>query len=175
MRITCQRIGRPPISTSGLGIVWVCSRSRVPRPPQRMTTFGALTGRDYGPWRLRRLSSLPGEAGAQLARRPRRLVDDAARGPLEAAPLADRYAEHSAARVARRDRDPAGDPGDRGSRPGGRSGHLALRATVLVAGLLGDRLAVPADRGSLRLAGGAGGLGHLIRAFLALAHPEPSS
>ncbi len=43
MRITCQRIGRPPISTSGLGSVCVCSRSRVPRPPQRMTTGGLPT------------------------------------------------------------------------------------------------------------------------------------
>ena len=39
MRMTCQRIGRPPISTSGLGIDCVCSCRRVPRPPQRMTTF----------------------------------------------------------------------------------------------------------------------------------------
>src|SRR5829696_5369221 len=38
MRITCQRIGRPPISTSAFGIIWVCSRRRVPRPPQRITT-----------------------------------------------------------------------------------------------------------------------------------------
>ena len=45
MRITCQRIGRPPISTSGFGIVWVSSRSRVPRPPQRMTT-GSSIGRN---------------------------------------------------------------------------------------------------------------------------------
>ena len=29
--MTCQTIGRPPISTSGLGIDWVCSCSRVPR------------------------------------------------------------------------------------------------------------------------------------------------
>ena len=36
--MTCQRIGRPPISTSGLGIPGVCSCSRVPRPPHRMTT-----------------------------------------------------------------------------------------------------------------------------------------
>src|SRR5215216_4737040 len=38
MRITCQRIGRPPISTSAFGIDWVCSRRRVPCPPQRITT-----------------------------------------------------------------------------------------------------------------------------------------
>src|SRR5689334_17288194 len=38
MRITCQRIGLPPISTSGFGIACVCSWSRVPRPPQRIAT-----------------------------------------------------------------------------------------------------------------------------------------
>ena len=38
MRITCQRIGLPPISTSALGIEWVRSCSRVPRPPQRIAT-----------------------------------------------------------------------------------------------------------------------------------------
>src|SRR5215207_3220045 len=38
MRITCQRIGLPPISTSALGIACVCSWSLVPRPPQRMAT-----------------------------------------------------------------------------------------------------------------------------------------
>ena len=35
----CQRIGRPPISTIGLGRNSVSSRRRVPSPPQRMTTF----------------------------------------------------------------------------------------------------------------------------------------
>ena len=35
----CRRIGRPPISTSGLGRNSVSSRSRVPWPPQRITTF----------------------------------------------------------------------------------------------------------------------------------------
>src|SRR5262245_35383670 len=43
MPITCQRIGIPPISTSALGTVSVRSRSRVPRPPQRMTTGGLAT------------------------------------------------------------------------------------------------------------------------------------
>src|ERR687892_373805 len=143
MRMTCQRMGRPPISTSGFGIVWVCSRSRVPRPPQRMTTLGALTGRDYGPRRPGPLGSVPGEARAQLAGGLRRLVDDAARGALEPAPLAERDAEHAPARVARRDGDPSGDPGDRGSGAGGRGRDLALAALV--------RAAV---RGSFRLAGG---------------------
>src|SRR5215212_2957702 len=34
----CQRIGRGPISTIGLGRYSVSSRSRVPWPPQRITT-----------------------------------------------------------------------------------------------------------------------------------------
>src|SRR4030042_6348390 len=33
----CHRMGRPPTSTSTLGIASVYSRSRMPRPPQRMT------------------------------------------------------------------------------------------------------------------------------------------
>src|SRR5918999_4872254 len=173
MRMTCQRIGRPPISTSGFGIVWVCSRSRVPRPPQRMTTLGALTGPKYGPWRPSRLGSVPGEARAQLAGGLRRLAYDGARGALDAALLAERHAQHAAARVARGDGDPAGDAGHRGAGPGGHSGHLPLAATVLAVALLGDRFAISADRGSLRLVGGTGGVGHLISAFLALAHPEP--
>ena len=46
--ITCQRIGRPPISTSGFGISALCSCSRVPRPPQRIATSicGRLPGMD---------------------------------------------------------------------------------------------------------------------------------
>src|SRR4051812_26636250 len=36
--MTCQRIGCPPISTSGLGTSGLCSCSRVPRPPQRIAT-----------------------------------------------------------------------------------------------------------------------------------------
>src|SRR4051794_7506515 len=35
----CQRIGRPPISTSGFGIMAVSSLIRVPNPPARITTF----------------------------------------------------------------------------------------------------------------------------------------
>src|ERR1043166_6396302 len=34
----CQRMGRPPTSTSGLGRDSVSSRRRVPWPPQRITT-----------------------------------------------------------------------------------------------------------------------------------------
>src|SRR3712207_944946 len=36
----CQRIGRPPTSTSGFGSTLVSCPRRVPRPPQRMTTSG---------------------------------------------------------------------------------------------------------------------------------------
>src|SRR5215467_14783977 len=38
----CQRIGRPPISTIGFGLVEVSSDNRVPRPPASITAF---TGR----------------------------------------------------------------------------------------------------------------------------------
>src|SRR5215472_15842941 len=39
----CQRTGRPPISTIGLGRNSVSSRRRVPRPPHRITTFTAVS------------------------------------------------------------------------------------------------------------------------------------
>src|ERR1022692_1847359 len=35
----CHRMGRPPISTIGLGRNSVSSRRRVPKPPHRTTTF----------------------------------------------------------------------------------------------------------------------------------------
>src|SRR6202035_2018985 len=35
----CQRIGRPPISTIGLGRTPVSSLRRVPNPPARITAF----------------------------------------------------------------------------------------------------------------------------------------
>src|ERR1017187_8627376 len=35
----CQRIGRSPTGTIGLGRNSVSSRKRVPRPPQKITTF----------------------------------------------------------------------------------------------------------------------------------------
>ena len=46
----CQRIGRPPISTIGLGRNSVSSRMRVPWPPQSITTFGltAVIGQSIG-------------------------------------------------------------------------------------------------------------------------------
>src|SRR5918992_3699600 len=118
--------------------------------------------------------SVPGEARAQLTGGLRRLVHDAARGALEPASLAERDAEHAPARVARGDGDPSGDPGDRGPGAGGRSGDLALAALVLAVGVLCDRLVVPADRGSVRLAGRARRLRHRIRAFLGLAHRASS-
>src|SRR5215212_8991017 len=48
MWMTCHRIGRPPISTSGFGIEAPCSCSRVPRPPQRIATIisGTLPAMD---------------------------------------------------------------------------------------------------------------------------------
>ena len=82
-------VGRPQISTSGLGIVSVCSRSRVPRPPQRTTTvglFGHLVAR---------------EARTDLFHGLAHLADDGARRLLEAAALADRPAEHATAAVWR--------------------------------------------------------------------------
>ena len=38
----CQRIGRPPISTIGLGRNSVSSRNRVPNPPAKITAFIVL-------------------------------------------------------------------------------------------------------------------------------------
>src|SRR4051812_48219351 len=59
--MTCQRIGSPPISTSGLGIVAVCSCNRVPRPPQRMSTVSRpwiATGAGMMPERPRAATTL---------------------------------------------------------------------------------------------------------------------
>src|SRR5437588_4148960 len=49
MLMTCQTIGRPPTSISGLGTSEECSCRRVPRPPHRITTVGFAggTGSDY--------------------------------------------------------------------------------------------------------------------------------
>src|SRR6516162_773389 len=46
MPITCQTIGLPPTSTSGLGSAVGCSCKRVPRPPHRITTVGSVDGTD---------------------------------------------------------------------------------------------------------------------------------
>src|SRR2546423_689991 len=64
MRITCQRIGLPPISTSALGIACVRSCRRVPRPPHRIAT-GPMpsTAGDYGGWPALR-TELPCRRGA---------------------------------------------------------------------------------------------------------------
>jgi hypothetical protein len=35
----CQRIGIPPISTIGFGLIEVSSEIRVPSPPARITAF----------------------------------------------------------------------------------------------------------------------------------------
>ena len=73
----CHRIGRPPISTMGLGRIWDSSDIRVPSPPARITAFiwtpraevhgpkrtptslsprhlslGKAAGKDQGVWRL---------------------------------------------------------------------------------------------------------------------------
>src|ERR1700733_4798396 len=55
MWISCHRIGRPPISTSGLGSDEPRSCRRVPRPPPRITTVGrsACTAKSFSrsvPW-----------------------------------------------------------------------------------------------------------------------------
>src|SRR4051812_26576369 len=66
MRMMCQRIGSPPISTIGLGRSDVSSLRRVPRPPARMTTFmrascpGAPRGVARGPGVLERLAVAQG-------------------------------------------------------------------------------------------------------------------
>src|SRR5208282_4270779 len=44
----CQRMGLPPISTIGLGLVPVSSLIRVPRPPARITAFKIRSFVDKG-------------------------------------------------------------------------------------------------------------------------------
>src|SRR2546423_2821703 len=41
--MTCQRIGRYPMGTIGLGVFSAYSRNRIPRPPQKRTTFIGCT------------------------------------------------------------------------------------------------------------------------------------
>src|SRR6185436_20719100 len=79
MRMTCHRIGRPPISTSGLGSSAVCSCSRVPRPPQRIATCicARLPGMDRGE-RAARAAAYESERGEIVALVPedaRRVLD----------------------------------------------------------------------------------------------------
>src|SRR5918999_41836 len=180
--------GSPPISTKALGIVCVCSRSRVPRPRQRITTLGAPMGGHYGPPGR---ASVPREARGEPPPRLHRLVDHRARGALEAAALAERHAEYAPPRVAGDHHNAPGEPGHRGAGPR-RDGNLALAAALRILAvrlsgsrrlalrsrrpaLRGHRLAVAAYRGSLRLTGRARGLVDLVGAVVAMAHPEPSS
>ena len=61
----CHRIGRPPISTSALGIAWVRSWSLVPRPPHKTTTLPeSCIGRIMNARRARWLSA--GHGGKDL-------------------------------------------------------------------------------------------------------------
>src|SRR5690242_6979090 len=46
--MTCQRTGRPPISTSGFGSSSPRARMRVPLPPQRMATSGRTSSTGDG-------------------------------------------------------------------------------------------------------------------------------
>ena len=43
----CQRIGRPPISTIGFGLMLVSSAMRVPLPPARMTALTPWLGEHH--------------------------------------------------------------------------------------------------------------------------------
>src|SRR5258708_6217587 len=43
----CQRMGRPPISTIGLGRMDVSSLSRVPKPPARIMSFTHTSGAGF--------------------------------------------------------------------------------------------------------------------------------
>src|SRR5215210_8085734 len=79
MRITCQRIGCPPISTSGFGMPGLCSCSRVPRPPQRIATSicGRLPGMDADQRALRAdaYESVRDEIVELVPERARRVLD----------------------------------------------------------------------------------------------------
>src|SRR3954447_3854798 len=88
MLMTCQTIGSPPISTSGLGIDGTCSWRRVPRPPHRITTSSMPSmAHDPRPFRgagraLRgaraRMPAQPGDACRAARRAPRADLDCAA-------------------------------------------------------------------------------------------------
>src|SRR4051812_16738771 len=90
MRITCHRIGRPPISTSGFGSSALCSCSRVPRPPQRIATIicGTLPAMDpdQRAARAAEYESERAEIVALVPREARRVLDlGCATGRLAAA------------------------------------------------------------------------------------------
>src|SRR5437867_4202457 len=50
MLIMCQRIGLPPISTMGFGLMTVSSASLVPWPPASMMTFIVISNSHFGFW-----------------------------------------------------------------------------------------------------------------------------
>src|SRR6476659_7427841 len=64
MRTTCHSVGRPPISTRALGIAWVCSWRRVPRPPQRIAT-GSMPSTEGSVWNSPRPAGLAAGDGGQ--------------------------------------------------------------------------------------------------------------
>src|SRR3990172_11820372 len=71
----CHRIGRPPISTMGLGREAVSSDRRVPSPPARMTTFTTLSpSLDDEPDRWRQCIRQAGGSPAVPARTRLRLL-----------------------------------------------------------------------------------------------------
>src|SRR5437763_16543386 len=59
MLMMCQRIGRPPTSTLGLGLSVVSSDRRVPRPPARITVFMGLSMSRKGSFRVSVVRYLP--------------------------------------------------------------------------------------------------------------------
>src|SRR4051812_1791636 len=79
MRITCHRIGCPPISTSGFGSSALCDTRRVPRPPQRIATFicARLPGmdRDQRAARAAAYESVRSEIVDLVPIRARRVLD----------------------------------------------------------------------------------------------------
>ena len=66
--MTCQRIGRPPISTSGLGRTVVSSERRVPSPPASRTAFkdASLDSASQSPIGARRYSRIKSQPSSSL-------------------------------------------------------------------------------------------------------------
>src|SRR5215218_6206860 len=113
----CQRIGRGPISTIGLGRYSVSSRSRVPWPPQRITTGMSSLSIMKSPWKFYRgsdvaeslellqlplvLPALPPPAGEPLGR-PQHLVGrDRTHGMAAHELRIERVEQHLARRILR--------------------------------------------------------------------------
>src|SRR5271168_230137 len=68
----CHRIGRPPISTMGLGLSSVSSARRVPNPPASIAIF-RLSGARTGPSQFLRSFLAPaGVLSPQQEKRPKR-------------------------------------------------------------------------------------------------------